>query len=199
MNVNSNISAYILCGGKSSRMQTEKGLINYIGKPFIQWVIEAIKPITKSIFLVTDNQDYSSFGFPLIPDVYKNKGPIGGIYSALNHSVNEYNLLLSCDIPNITTSVINRYLVSNLSNEKDVSFLSDDENSYPLIAVYNKRVTPMFLEAIELNRLKLIDLLSDMNYKNIRVNSDDFESLRNINTKEELQRIEKKEKDLNEK
>ncbi len=199
MTANTNISAYILCGGKSSRMQTEKGLVNYLGKPFIQWVIEAVQPITKSIFLVTDNQNYGDFGFPLVPDIYKDKGPIGGIYSALNHSENEYNLLLSCDIPNISSSVINKYLVSNLSHDTDVSFLSDDNNSYPLIAIYDKRVTPIFLEAINLNKLKLVSLLSELNYQNIRVKSEHFESLKNINTKEELQGIEKKEKELNEK
>ncbi len=199
MTANTNISAYILCGGKSSRMRTEKGLVNYLNKPFIQWVIEAVKPITKSIFLVTDNQNYRDFGFPLVLDIYKDKGPIGGIFSALNHSENEYNLLLSCDIPNITTSVINKYLISNLSNDTDVSFLSDDKNSYPLIAVYNKRVTPIFLGAIKLNKLKLINLLSELKCKNISVNSDHFGSLKNINTKEELKTIEKKEKELNEK
>lgn len=199
MITNTNISAYILCGGKSSRMRTEKGLVNYLNKPFIQWAIEAVKPITKSIFLVTDNQNYVAFGYPLVPDIYKDKGPVGGIYSALNHSENEYNLLLSCDIPNISSSVINKYLVSNLSHDTDVSFLSDDKNSYPLIAVYNKRVTPMFLEAINLNKLKLVSLLNELKCQNIRVNSDHFESLKNINTKEDLQIIEKNEKELNEK
>lgn len=199
MNTNTNISAYILCGGKSSRMQTEKGLVNYLDKPFIQWVIEAVKPVTQNIFLVTDNQSYSKFGYPLVPDVYKAKGPVGGIYSALSHSINEYNLMLSCDIPNISTSIINRYLVTNLSNSTDVSFLSDNRNSYPLIAIYNKRVTPLFLEAIKLNKLKLVRLLNELNCQKIRVNNDDFQSLRNINTKEELHRIEKKEKEFKDK
>jgi molybdopterin-guanine dinucleotide biosynthesis protein A len=199
MNTNTNISAYILCGGKSSRMQTEKGLVNFLDKPFIQWVIEAVKPVTQNIFLVTDNQSYSKFGYTLVPDVYKAKGPVGGIYSALNHSKNEYNLILSCDIPNISASIINRYLVTNLSSDTDVSFLSDDKNSYPLIAVYNKRVTPLFLEAIKMNKLKLVSLLSELNCQNIRVNTNDFDSLRNINTKEELHRTEKKEKELNDK
>ena len=137
--------------------------------------------------------------YPLVPDVYKDKGPVGGIYSALNHSENEYNLLLSCDIPNISTSVINNYLISNLSIEKDVSFLSDDKNNYPLIAVYNKRLTPIFLEAINSNKLKLVSLLSKLEYQNIRINSNQFGSLKNINTKEELKIIEKKDKEINEK
>ncbi|NNL15334.1 MAG: molybdenum cofactor guanylyltransferase [Flavobacteriaceae bacterium] len=197
MNVSTNISAYILCGGKSSRMQTEKGLVTYLNKPFIQLVIEAILPITSNIFLVTDNQYYSSFGFPLIPDVYKEKGPVGGIYSALNHSDSDYNLLLSCDIPNITSSVIDNYLINNLSSDTDVSLLSDDSDSYPLIAIYNKRVESKFLEAINLNKLKLISLLAELNCQNIKVKKEDFNALKNINTKEDLRRIVKRENQLN--
>lgn len=189
--MNSNISAYILCGGKSSRMQTEKGLVKYLDKPFIKWVIEAVLPITSNIFLVTDNQDYSSFGYPLVSDAYKDKGPIGGIYSALNHSESDYILLLSCDIPNITSYVINNYLVKNLSGDIDVTYLSDDSDSYPLIAFYNKRLKSKFLNSINLNKLKLISLLTELDCQNIKVDKKDFNALKNINTKEELENIEK--------
>jgi len=40
------ISAYILCGGKSSRMQMEKGMVCYQNSPFIQHIINAVKPLT---------------------------------------------------------------------------------------------------------------------------------------------------------
>lgn len=191
-----NISAYILCGGKSSRMQTEKGMVHYKNKPFVQWVIEALKPISGNIFLVTDNLEYSSFGYPLVSDVYKDKGPVSGIFSALRHSETDSNLILSCDIPNISTSVIQNYLIKNISERNDVTILSDNKNSYPLIAIYSKNVTPKFLEAINSDKLKLVSLLKELKCLNIKVKSEDFESLRNINTKEELEIIENKEKEI---
>lgn len=196
MNTKSNISAYILCGGKSSRMQTEKGLVKYKNKAFIQWVIDAIQPITKNIFLVTDNQDYSVLGYPLIADIYKDKGPIGGVFSALNQSETSSNLIISCDVPNISTSVIQKYLINNMSDYKDVTFLSDNDNIYPLIAIYNKRVVSKFLEAINSDKLKLVNLLSELECQNIKVKSDDFKALKNINTKEELEILENKEKEI---
>jgi len=191
-----NISAYILCGGKSSRMQMEKGLVKYKNKAFIQWVIEAIEPITKNIFLVTDNQDYSVLGYPLIADIYKDKGPIGGIFSALNRSETDSNLILSCDVPNISSSVIQKYLINNMSDYKDVTFLSDDDNSYPLIAIYNKRIVSKFLEAINSDKLKLVSLLSELECLKIKVKTEDFKALKNINTKEELELLENKEKEI---
>ncbi len=192
MNRKSNISAYILCGGKSSRMGTDKGMIRYNGKPFIKWVIEAIEPIIPSIFLVTDNEEYSKFGYPLIADIHKSKGPVGGIYSALQQSETDNNLILSCDVPNISTSILQNYLIDNLSDEKDVTFLSDNTNIYPLIAIYNKRVLPNFLKAINSDKLKLVNILKELECKNIIVDNEHTRCLININTKEELNLLKKK-------
>ena len=191
MKAKNNISAFILCGGKSSRMGTEKGLVNYNNKPFIQLVIDAIEPITTNIFLVTDNQEYTDFNYPLVADIYKNKGPVGGIFSALDRSETENNLILSCDIPKISTNVIKNYLINNISDQKDVIFLSDDKNVYPLIGIYNKSVKPKFSEAIKSNKIKLLSLLNELNCQVIKVNPRDFESLKNINTQDELKILEK--------
>ena len=191
MKAKNNISAFILCGGKSSRMGTEKGLVNYNNQPFIQLVIDAIVPITTNIFLVTDNQEYTDFNYPLVADVYKNKGPVGGIFSALDRSETENNLILSCDIPKISTNVIKNYLINNISDQKDVIFLSDDKNIYPLIGIYNKSVKPKFSEAIKSNKIKLLSLLNELNCQVIKVNPRDFESLKNINTQDELKILEK--------
>ena len=43
MKFKNNITGIILAGGKSSRMGTEKGLIIYKNKPFVEHIIEAMK------------------------------------------------------------------------------------------------------------------------------------------------------------
>ena len=185
MNPQNNISVYILCGGLSTRMQEEKGLVQFKGKAFIECVIEAVVAITQNIFLVTKNETYKQFGYPLVADVYENKGPVGGIYSALEHSKNEYNLMLSCDIPNINTSVLQTYLLGR-SNNNAITYLVDDERDYPLIGVYSKNVASIFNEAITSNKLKLIDLIKTADYKTVNIESKDKNAVKNINTKEGL-------------
>ena len=192
MNSNLHISCYILCGGKSSRMKSEKGLVKYLNKPFLQWIIEAVEPVTNKIFLVTDNKEYKVFNYPLVSDVFKNKGPVGGIYSALNHTKTDYNLILSCDVPNMSSKVIEKYLINNLDDEKDVIFLSDDKSKYPLIAVYNRRIVSNLFKAIEANKLKLISFIRELKIKDIKIDKVDYKALQNINTKEELINLEKK-------
>ncbi|WP_299129175.1 molybdenum cofactor guanylyltransferase [uncultured Winogradskyella sp.] len=186
MNKINNISVYILCGGKNIRMQKEKGLVLYKSQPFIQHIINAIKPISKKIFLVTDNNLYQKFGYPLVNDEYKDKGPVGGIYSALKHSNTHYNIILSCDIPNITTSILNTYLSKEIY-QKEITFLKDEQYEYPLIGVYSKHLVSKFEEAINTNILRLLRLIKCMDYKTIEIEVNDKVYVKNINTRQELE------------
>lgn len=185
MSLQNNISVYILCGGLSSRMQEEKGLVLFKGKTFIEYILEAVVLVSTNIFLVTKNDTYKQFGYPLLADVYENKGPVGGIYSALNHSKNTFNLILSCDIPNINTAVLQTYLLDN-NNGNAITYLKDYEREYPLIGVYSKTLTPSFKEAILADRLKLLSLVKSLDYKTIQIKSKDKNAVKNINTKQEL-------------
>ena len=186
MNSKRNISTYILCGGLSSRMHQEKGLVLFKEKPFMAHVIAAVTPITNDIYLVTKNLDYEVFGYPLVSDIYENKGPVGGIYTALNHSKTQYNLILSCDIPNINTSVLQTYLLNQSFEQEKVIYLRDEISEYPLIGLYSKAVESKFHDAIKREDLKLLSLTKSLINKAITVEFEDRYALKNINTKEDL-------------
>ncbi|MDW5287669.1 molybdenum cofactor guanylyltransferase [Formosa sp. PL04] len=189
MQTQKHISIYILCGGKSSRMQTEKGLVVFNNKPFIEWILDAVKPISNQIFLITENTDYSIYNYPLLADIYKNKGPVGGIHTALSHTNTQQNLILSCDIPMISTHIINHYLINSKVINSDIAFVSDSTRDYPLIGMYSVNNLQKFEDAIQQNHLKLMQLIQGSTFHRIQVASRDFKALYNINTKVELQTL----------
>ena len=185
MKTNTSISAYILCGGKSSRMGTDKGFVKFRGHSFIGWCLEAARQITNDIHLVTANKEYAQFGYPLLEDIHKNKGPVGGIHAALEHSVTDWNLILSCDVPGITGTLLT-YLVERTPKETSVVFLSIGSNDYPLVAMYHKKCREYFFEAIQQNDLRLMNTIKKLNYERTEIPVSENHNLNNINTKEEL-------------
>lgn len=189
MNKENTISAYILCGGTNKRMGTEKGLIVYNDKTFIEWIIDAVKPLTNSIFLVTKNEDYKQFGYPLIPDIHHSKGPVGGIFTALKHSNTDNNLILSSDIPNITSHVLKTYLVDKIDDSHDVIYVADENRDYPLIGIYSKKITKEFETALNNDHLKLIKLLEKVKCNCVETKPENYRALQNVNTKEELKKL----------
>lgn len=95
-----NYTGIILAGGKSQRMGTDKWLLLLKGKPFISHIYEAMKPIFgDNIVIVSSNPEYDKYGYKRIEDLISNKGPVGGLYTALKQSKTKFNLVLSVDVP----------------------------------------------------------------------------------------------------
>jgi len=183
-----NFSTYILCGGKSSRMGSEKGLVMYKGKTFIQRILEAVTPVCDSICLVTNNHAYASYNYPLIPDVISEKGPVGGIYTALKHSTTPWNLILSCDVPMLTTEVLQTYLLKE-SPDTAITYLSDGRKNSPLIGLYAQHLVGNFEQALRKDHLKLLDLIHMLPHSQVTVKPEEAYAIQNINTPTELNHL----------
>src|SRR5688572_33465590 len=110
MNHASNITAFILAGGKSSRMGTDKGLVPFRGKEMIRWSIDLLQPIFNDVYLVANRPEYAKFGLPVLSDMLHEKGPIGGIYTALTSSNTTWNFIMACDMPFMNNQVIHKLI-----------------------------------------------------------------------------------------
>ena len=182
------VTVSILCGGKSSRMQSEKGLVLFQGTPFIEHIIEAALPISNEIQLVTNTANYDYLPYQKIKDIELDKGPIGGIYSALVHSQSETNLILSCDIPLISTEILLE-LINKHTTDFEVSVFSDTNKIHPLIGIYSKKIIPVLKKAIEENELKMMHLLAKVNHQIIEVTGEKSKQFRNVNSLAELNEL----------
>ena len=181
----------ILCGGKSSRMQSEKGLVLYQNKPFIEYIIEAALPISNTILLITNTNDYDYLAYKKIKDIVIDKGPLGGIYTALVHSETENNLILSCDIPLISTNIL-RKLIEKHTISFDVSIFEETNQIHPLIGIYSKKVLPILKKSIESNELKMMHFICSVNHQLIWIEDQNKQQFQNINSLLELEELNKK-------
>jgi molybdopterin-guanine dinucleotide biosynthesis protein A len=178
----------ILCGGKSSRMQSEKGLTLYKNKPFIEHIIEAVLPLTATIQLITNSDDYDYLQYDTIKDVIIDKGPMGGIYSALIHSKTEMNLILSCDIPLISTKILQQLIEKHISSF-DVSIFEESNRVHPLIGIYSKKVVPILKKTIGNNELKMMHFISNIKHQLIWIENENKHQFQNINSLIELDEL----------
>ncbi|WP_316634570.1 molybdenum cofactor guanylyltransferase [uncultured Flavobacterium sp.] len=178
-------TVFILCGGKSSRMQSEKGLVLFQDKPFIEHIIQAILPITDKIILITATKEYDYLPYQKIPDIILDKGPLGGIYTALSYSESEFNLILSCDIPLISTQLLSE-LISKHNDEAEITVFASESRLHPLIGIYSKKVVPVIKSAIDNEELKMMDLLAKIPHQIITIEESENFHLTNINSVDEL-------------
>jgi molybdopterin-guanine dinucleotide biosynthesis protein A len=179
-----NTNGYILAGGKSSRMGTDKGLLLIEGKAMIEYVIEQMQSVFDNLVIVSNNPAYQKFGLKVIPDLIKDIGPAGGIYTALNHSDSQLNFIVSCDMPFVTKEAI-EFIITN-TNESQIILLENQGKLEPLFGVYSKDCEEKWLQLIEQEKVKLQDMVLHFKLKTIPVENNEIFAatfFKNINTK----------------
>ncbi|PWA07728.1 molybdenum cofactor guanylyltransferase [Flavobacterium laiguense] len=183
------ITAILLAGGKSQRMGTDKGSLHLNGKTFIKHICDALQPIVGSnILIVSANKEYDVLGFSRVEDIVENKGPVGGLYTALAASKTKINLVLSIDVPMVSTELLQWLIESHNETDMVTQTKSGDKTS-PLIGVYDRSMRIVFGEHMAGNQLKLRQVIEDVKHQTIEVPEKWSNQLQNINTQEEYQNL----------
>jgi len=155
------VSGFILAGGKSRRMGTNKALLAFQDKPLLQHMINRIEPFCDKVAISGQNSEYANFKVEMVPDLYPDCGPIAGIFSALKYTGSDWNLLVSVDVPFVNDELF-LSLVSNIG-EYDCIVPQHTSGVEPLIALYNRRTLPVIEEMIKSGDYRLTNLLSKIN------------------------------------
>ena len=76
------VSAFILAGGKSTRMGADKAFVLLKGRTLLARMLEAARSLTSHVRIVGDPAKYGAFA-PVVHDIFPACGPLGGIHAAL--------------------------------------------------------------------------------------------------------------------
>ena len=183
------ITGIILAGGKSSRMKTDKGFLLLNNKPFVQYSIDALKPFVSEIIIVTDDSKYDTLGLKRVNDITKSAGPVAGIYSGLKASSTEYNVILSCDIPLITSNIVKK-LIDGIDETSDVVQIESNGKTMPLIALYKRKIKDKFNTFLQEDERRLRIATKACQSKNIILEKEFEFSTMNVNTQTDLKAVE---------
>jgi molybdopterin-guanine dinucleotide biosynthesis protein A len=115
------------------------------------------------VIISTNNPEYNQFGINTVADEFPEKGPAGGLYSALKKSQNDWNLVLACDMPFLNRRFVDA-LLSNIENSRGVVPVHGGLIE-PLAAVYHKSLEAALADAIKDSHLSMHQII-----KSARIN-----------------------------
>ncbi len=183
-----NTTGIILAGGKSTRMGSDKGFVLYNDATFMSHVIAALQPFVSEIIIVSNHSEYDIFKLKRVKDKFEDAGPLAGLYSGLENSETEKNIVLSCDIPLINKTVL-KVLVEGFDSEVDVVQLKSNSESMPLIAMYKKQTMYQILDLLEQGERRLRVAVKSLRTKTITLDTKLDPFVKNINTTAQLKEI----------
>jgi len=150
------IEAFILAGGASRRMGTDKSQLLLENEPLIQRVKKTLAAVVSRVSIVgrPHNNDPNA-----VPDVYPQWGALGGIHGALAACNSDWAIVTACDLPFITSELL-QLLISLRNDHHAVVPIQADGLPQPLCALY--RTNPCLqsaAELIEAGRRRPLDLI----------------------------------------
>jgi molybdopterin-guanine dinucleotide biosynthesis protein A len=195
MKEKSQVAAFILAGGVSSRMGREKGLLEFGGEPLIVRMARLIEPFVTEVTIAGPPERYAALGLRAIPDHNFGGGegteavrtPLVGIATALNATNMPWNLILACDLPYLTAEWLDWLLARAVDSSAQIVMPRTSGGLEPLAAVYRKECAAPILVALKRGVRKVIDALAEFHMECVSEgdwNKIDPEGrvLRNMNT-----------------
>ena len=137
------IEGFILAGGQSRRMGTDKSQLTINGQTFLDRIAAEVTASDISVKVV----GLPPSEYPTVVDVYPNWGALGGVHAALSACGSDWAMVIACDFP-----FVSRQLLGRLSAKRDdfeaVAPIQRDLIPQPLCALY--RVVPCLNQAEKL-------------------------------------------------
>ena len=101
----------VISGGKSSRMGTDKALLEIGGKTMIEQIIAQTAGLGGDQIVITNTpEQYAFLNLPMFSDVLPDKGALGGLYTAIHSASRPYTLTLACDMPFVNQPLLKHML-----------------------------------------------------------------------------------------
>jgi len=187
------IAGVILAGGLGRRMGgVDKGLRALRGRPMVQWVLERFLPQVDEL-LINANQhldEYSKFGYPVIPDrVAGFAGPLAGLHAALSATSLPLVATVPCDSPFLPTDLVARLKRSLLEQRADLATARTLAQTHPVFCLCRRAVLPGLSGFLVAGGRKVDQWHATLAAVEVRFD-DEVEAFGNVNTPEELSRLE---------
>jgi molybdopterin-guanine dinucleotide biosynthesis protein A len=122
-------------------MRRNKALLSVGGTLMIQRVARTLQSVFRQVVVISDQTlDYEFLKLPVIPDIHKDIGPLGGIHSALTMLNVPGVFVLGCDTPFVSEELI-RYILRYPATTV-VKIPIQQERLHPLCGIYTRACLP---------------------------------------------------------
>ncbi|HLI64104.1 MAG TPA: molybdenum cofactor guanylyltransferase [Terriglobales bacterium] len=188
-----NVTAFVLAGGRSSRMGSDKAMLVFNGQTLLQRALQVAAAAAGKTIIVGPKPRYAPLG-EVIEDIYAGCGPLSGIHAALQATGTDWNLVLSVDMPRMTSAFLSWLVQQAVATQDSITVPDVLGGPQPLCAVYHRDLRQAAEQALNAADYKIAHLFAKVATRYItepEIIAAGFspELFVNINTRGEYERL----------
>ncbi len=191
MDVQAPLTGFVVAGGLSRRMGSDKALLPWEGTTLLDHAITRLREASGSVRLLSGPEPrYAERGVPVDTDLVRDVGAIAALHTALERAPGPA-LLLAVDLPHVPVTLLRR--IAELVREFDAVVPVSPGGPEPLCAAYGPRCRDAVHRALDRGTYKLTAFWPEVRVREISTSDlaafgDPVRLFANVNTPEEYER-----------
>ncbi len=179
------VSAAIIAGGQSKRFGSPKPQAQFLGKSLLNWSLELAQKLSSHILLIaSDIPDEHGDKWSVFKDIIPDKGPLGGILTALKYMPTDWLFILPVDMPLLKPAIYYRLWEERVTNKPVVAVSNSGIES--MVSLWHRSNSSVIEQSIRSNKLKINQILRELKATQVSF-ADQFPlSFFNINFEEDI-------------
>lgn len=166
------VSAILLAGGRNSRMGRCKAKLPWMGTTLIEHQLKKLRSLGIEDIVIS-GYDEPIDGTRFAEDLYKLKGPLGGIHAGLKAAEHEHCLVLAVDTPLVPVETLSMILERHANASAKISILAQSMGIEPLMGVYDKCLVPPCEAILQTENTSIRELYKQYEPQLIRYEGDE--------------------------
>lgn len=156
-----NLTAIILCGGRSTRMGRDKSALPFGDETLLSRIVRITGTLAdRSIVVGRRDQAHST-----AHDAVEDQGPLAGMAAGLAASTTDLNIVVACDMPLVRPEVLQRLI--DAIGDHDACVADVDGRPSVLCGVYRSRLATVAQSLLASGERRAMVLLDAANVKRV--------------------------------
>ncbi len=192
------VTGIVLAGGRSRRLGRDKALLPFEGEPLVVRAVRLLKGLCPEVLVITgEERRYTALlDVPVVEDLVKGAGPLGGLYTGLAVSSHDYNLVVACDMPLLDRKVLSLLLERIEQSPQAEAILPEVRGQLePFPGIYHRGCSAKIRELLARGSRRVHEFLelvpkAVIAAEEVLALDPDLQSFINLNSPEELEELE---------
>lgn len=183
------VSSAIIAGGKSRRFGSPKYQATFGGKTLIQYSVQLAQKLSEQLLVIANDPELQTrFNLPVFPDLIPNKGPLGGILTALTKMQTKWLFILPVDMPLLKPEIYFQLWQQRTDAKPVVATSSKGIES--MVSLWHQSHRPFVEQLIKQGQLKINLALKELGAVQVPFGQEADFNFFNINFKEDIEKLE---------
>lgn len=184
----------ILAGGASRRFGTPKMFASFKGSYYFEHAYTCLQPFCDQVFIVTNERFQACFPkrYSILVDnpQFSGSGPLAGIYTAMQAYAASHYIFLPCDMPLVTSEVIDKLLPYHT---KEITTVSVAGKWQPLVSIWRSELKEKIYTYLVNGHKQVKQFIYDIEHTVVSVETLSLEPhiFTNVNTPKDSEELKK--------